>query len=209
MTLRDFRIGWRVLLKEAGYSMAVVGGLAVGLGACFLLLGFVRYCFSYNEAIADSERIFVVKERRNFLPRPDWVAAAPPPLRDIASASGPGVTATAAKSFDLAARIDNRVVPLRVQVVDANFLDFFGVAAIAGDARAALARPDALVLSRQMATKLFGQADALGKRLQIDGATFEVHAILPDPPANTSVSFDALVGAGAHSWDRPSSRPGA
>lgn len=209
MTLRNFRIGWRLLLKEPGYSVAVVCGLAVGFAVCFLLLGFVRYCFTYNQAIADSEQIFVVKERRNFLPRPDWVAAAPPPLRAIAAASGPGVTATSARSFDLAARIDNRLVPLTVRVVDANFLDFFGVAALAGDARAALARPDALVLSREMAVKLFGQADALGKRLQIDGATFEVRAILPDMPANTSVNFDAMVGAGAHSWDPPSTRAGA
>jgi putative ABC transport system permease protein len=209
MTLRDFRIGWRLLLKEPGYSMAVVGGLAVGLAVCFLLLGFVRYCFSYNEAIADSEQIFLVKERRNFLPRPDWVAAAPPPLRDIATASGPGVTATSAKSFELAARIDNRILPLTVQVADANFLDFFGIKAVAGDARAALARPDALVLSREMAVKLFGHGDAIGKRLQIDGATYEVHAILADMPANTSVSFDTMLGVGAHGWDKPSARPGA
>jgi putative ABC transport system permease protein len=209
MTLRDFRIGWRLLLKEPGYSVAVVGGLAVGLAVCFLLLGFVRYCFSYNEAIADGEQIFVVKERRNFLPRPDWVAAAPPPLREIAIASGPGVTATSAKSFDVAARVENRLLPLTLQVADANFLDFFGIQAIAGDARAALARPDALVLSHETAVKLFGQADALGKRLQIDGVTFEVGAILPDMPANTSVNFDAMVGVGAHSWDPPSTRLGA
>jgi putative ABC transport system permease protein len=208
MNLRNFRIGWRLLLKEPGYSGAVVCGLAVGFAACFLLLGFVRYCYTYNEAIADSSQIFVVKERRNFLPRPDWGASAPPPLRDIAVKSGPGVTATSAKSFDLAARIDQRVVPLTLQVADANFLDFFGIKAIAGDARAALARPDALVLSRAMALKLFGQADALGKRLQIDGATFEVHAILPDMPANTSVNFDAMVGAGAHSWNPPDTRAG-
>lgn len=209
MNVRDFRIGWRLLLKEPGYSTAVVLGLAVGFAVCFLLLGFVRYCFTYNQAIPGSEQIFVVKERRNFLPRPDWVAAAPPPLRDIAIASGPGVTAVSSRSFDLAARIDQRVVPLKLQVADANFLDFFGIKPIAGDARAALGRPDALVLSRETAIKLFGQADALGKRLQIDGATFEVGAILPDLPGNTSVSFDAMVGAGAHSWDPPANRPGA
>ncbi len=208
MNLRHFRIGWRLLLKEPGYSGAVVCGLAVGFAVCFLLLGFVRYCLTYNATISDSEHIFVVKERRNFLPRPDWGASAPPPLRDIAVKSGPGVTATSAKAFELAARIDQRVVPLTLQVADANFLDFFGIKAIAGDAHAALARPDALVLSRETAIKLFGQADALGKRLQIDGATLEVQAILPDLPANTSIDVDALVGAGAHSFDPPSKREG-
>jgi putative ABC transport system permease protein len=58
MILRDFRIGWRIgwrlLLKESGYSLAVVPGLAV----CFLPLGFVRYCFTYNAQIPGSEHIF-------------------------------------------------------------------------------------------------------------------------------------------------------
>jgi ABC-type antimicrobial peptide transport system permease subunit len=208
MTLRDFRIGWRLLLKEPGYSLAVVLGLAVGFAVCVLLLGFVRYCFTYNQAIPDSAHIYVVKERRNALPRPDFGATAPPALRDVAARSGPQVSATSAKSFSLAARIDTRVVPLTLQVADANFLDFFGIKVVEGDP-AALARPDALVLSQSQARKLFGQVDALGKRLSIDGVPFEVRTIVADLPANSTISVDALLGAGLHSWDPPSDRAGA
>jgi putative ABC transport system permease protein len=68
MRLRDARIGWRLLLREPGNSLAVVLGLAVGFAVCFLLLGLVRYPLTYNAAIADSAHIFVVKERRNMLP---------------------------------------------------------------------------------------------------------------------------------------------
>ena len=209
MHLRDYRVGWRLLQKEPGYSLAVVLGLAVGFAACFLLLGLVRYSFTYNAAIADSAHIFVVKERRNMLPRPDWRATAPAPLRDVATRSGPQVSATSARSFDLAARIDNRVVALTLQVADANFIDFFGIRTIEGDAKAALARPDALVLSQSQARKLFGAAHALGKRLSIDGTPFEVKAIIADLPANTSVRYDVLLGAGLHSWDPVPTRAGA
>jgi putative ABC transport system permease protein len=209
MRLRDTRIGWRLLLKEPGYSLAVVLGLAAGFAVCFLLLGLVRYSFTYNEAIADSAHIFVVKERRNMLPRPDWRATAPAPLRQVATRNGPRVSATTARSFDLAARIDNRVVPLTLQVADANYLEFFGIRAVEGDAQAALARPDALVLSQSQARKLFGGAHALGKQLSIDGTPFEVKAIIADLPANTSMRYDALLGAGLHSWDRVSARADA
>jgi hypothetical protein len=209
MKLRDFRIGWRLLLREPAYSCAVVLGLAVAFAACFLLLGLVRYCYTYNAAIAGGDRIYAVKERRNALPRPDWDATAPAPLVAVARRSGLEVEATSARSFELTARVDNRFVPLPPAVADAGFLDFFGVRALEGDARAALARPDALVLARSMAIKLFGQAHALGRLLYIDGAPFVVRAILPDMPANTSVGFDALVGVGAHSWDPPSQRAGA
>jgi putative ABC transport system permease protein len=203
MTLRDFRIGWRLLLKEPAYSLAVVLGLAVGLAVCFLLLGFVRYSVTYNRAIPDSEQIFVVKERRNVLPRPDWVAAAPAPLRQVVTVMGPQATATSAKAFDLAARVDSRVVPLTLLVAEANYLEFFGVRAIEGDASAALQRPDALVLSQSRARKLFGGASALGRLVHIDGMPFEVRAVVADMPANTSVNLDAMVGMGLHSWDKP------
>ena len=209
MRLRDARVGWRLLLQEPGYSLAVVLGLAVGFAVCFLLLGLVRYSCTYNEGIADSASIFVVKERRNMLPRPDWRAAAPAPLRDVAMRSGPRVSATSARSFELAARIDNRVVPLTLQVADANFLEFFGIRSVEGDAQAALARPDALVLSESQARRLFGTVHAIGKRLSIDGTPFEVKAIIADLPANTSVRYDALLGAGLHSWSKPSTRPDA
>jgi hypothetical protein len=209
MKLRDFRIGWRLLVREPAYSSAVVLGLAVGFAACFLLLGLVRYSYTYNAAIAGSDRIYAVKERRNMLPRPDWSATAPAPLVAVATRSGLEVDATAAKTFDLTARIETRFVPLPLAVADANFLDFFGVRPLEGDARAALSRPDALVLSRSTAVKLFGQPHALGRLLHIDGAPFVVRAILPDMPANTSVNFDALVGAGTHSWAPPVKRAGA
>jgi hypothetical protein len=209
MRLRDFRIGWRLLLAEPGYSSAVVLGLAVGFAACFLLLGLVKYSFTYNDRIADSDHVYMVKERRNVLPRPDWGPSAPLPLGDVARRSGLPLMATSAKGFDLTARVGQRFVPLRLKVADANFLDFFGVQAIEGDARAALARPDVLVVSRSMATRLFGQPHAVGKVVHIDGVAFAVGAVVPDMPANTTVELEALMGVGTHSWDPPPTRAGA
>ncbi|MES2151973.1 MAG: ABC transporter permease [Pseudomonadota bacterium] len=203
MKLRDFRIGWRLLMKEPVYSSAVVLGLAVGFAACFLLLGYVRYSFNYNQQFADARQIYAVKEKRNMLPRAEWRASAPSALRDTALASGMSLQATRAKGYELAARIGEHTMGLTLQVVDANFLDFFGVQAIEGDAGAALARPDALVLDRSTALRLFGPGPALGKLVRIDDVPFEVRAILADQPSNSTVHIDALLGAGVHSWDAP------
>jgi hypothetical protein len=209
MALRDFRIGWRQLLREPGYSSAVVLGLAVGFGACFLILGLVRYAFTYNTAIADSDRVYMVKERRNMLPRPDWDPTAPAPLAGVVARSGMPLKATSARQFELTARVGPRFVPLALKVADANFLDFFGVRAIEGDARAALARPDALVLTRETAVRLFGEPHAIGKQVHIDGTALTVRAILPDLPPNTTVNLDAVLGPGVHRWDPPPQRAGA
>jgi len=203
MKLRNLRLAWRLLAREPVYSAVAVLGLAVALAACFLLFGLVRYAWSYNGALQGADGIYVVKERRNMFPRPDWVEKGPPLLAARAKAAGLVSDSTDGRSEQLAARIGERLVQLRLTVVEPNYLAFFGIRALAGDADAALARPDALVLSRSEALRLFGTADALGKVLTVGGAPFVVRAVTADLPANTSPDFGALLGKGVHSWDPP------
>jgi putative ABC transport system permease protein len=202
MRLRNLKLAWRLLAREPVYSAVAVLGLAVALAACFLLFGLVRYAWTHNAAIRDADRIHVVKERRNLLPRPDWGESAPPPLLQLATSSGLAQEGTSAKPFQLAARIGERLVQVTLAVAAPNYVRFFGVRVLAGDADAALARPDALVVSRAEALRLFGTTDALGKVMSIDGAPFVVRAVIADMPPNTSPEFDLLLGEGRHGWDR-------
>ena len=203
MSLRNLRLAWRLLAREPVYSAVAVLGLAVALAACFLLFGLVRYAWTYNDALAGADGIYVVKERRNVFPRATFGESGPAPLMRKAEAAGLVQASTGARTAPLGARIGTRFLQLKVSVVEPNYLDFFGVRALAGDARAALARPDALVLSRSEALRLFGGADALGKVVSIAGSPFVVRAIVADLPANTSPEFAALLGKGVHSWDPP------
>jgi len=191
MKLRNLRLAWRLLAREPVYSAVAVLGLAVALAACFLLFGLVRYAWSYNGALQGAGGIYVVKERRNMFPRPDWVEKGPPLLAARAKAAGLVSDSTDGRSEQLAARIGERLVQLRLTVVEPNYLAFFGIRALAGDADAALA------------LRLFGTADALGKVLTVGGAPFVVRAVIADLPANTSPDFGALLGKGVHSWDPP------
>ena len=47
MKLRDFRIGWRLLIQQPFQSAVELLGLATAFAVCFLLLGFMAYSFSY------------------------------------------------------------------------------------------------------------------------------------------------------------------
>jgi putative ABC transport system permease protein len=207
MKLRNMRLAWRLLAREPVYSAVAVLGLAVALAACFLLFGLVRYAWTYNDAIADADAIHVVKERRNMFPRPDWGENGPAPLARRAEAAGLVRASTGARPAEVGARIKGlggeRFVQVKLSVVEPNYLSFFGIRALAGDADAALARPDALVLSRSEAERLFGTADAVGKIMTVAGAPFVVRAVIPDLPANTSPEFGVLLGKGVHSWDPP------
>ena len=112
MKLRDFKIGWRLLVKEPAYSALVIFGLSFGFAACFLLLSYVRYSLSYESHIPDVQRIFLVTHRLNVLSRPTWLDLTPMPFKTAAEKSGIPLTATAVFTSENSVRIDTKVLTL-------------------------------------------------------------------------------------------------
>ena len=195
MLLRDFNIGWRLLAKDRSYSAVVILGLAVGIAACFLLLGLVRHSFSYDRHVPEHERVYQLQERWNLaLLGTQWDPMASMPARDAALASGQPLLATAFLSRGLDARVGEQVQAFNLTLVDPAFAQVFSPEVLAGDLQAALTRPGALALSRATAIKLFGRADVVGATLQGDSDTYTVAAVLADQPAATTTRYEALAG---------------
>ncbi|MCS0614332.1 ABC transporter permease [Massilia kyonggiensis] len=198
MNLRDFRIGWRLLVKEPAYSAVVVLGLAVGIAVCFLLLGFVRHSFSYDEQVPERERVVQLQQRWNLaLLGNGWSSTASLPARDAAVASGQPVLATAFLDRGVNVRVSGRALAFGVALVDPDFEKIFAPRVLAGDLHAALTRPEALALTADTALKVFGRVDVAGRTLQGDGQTYVVAAVVANPPAATTMPYEALAGTGS------------
>lgn len=88
MRLSDFRVGWRLLVRQPFQSTVELLGLATGFAVCFLLLGFVYYSFGYDRDVPERERVYVIKHRLNFIPQPQWMEYTPFALREVALRSG-------------------------------------------------------------------------------------------------------------------------
>ncbi|MGV7211067.1 ABC transporter permease [Oxalobacteraceae bacterium A2-2] len=200
MRLSDFRIGWRQLVQQPAYTAVVLCGLALGFAACFLLLGYVRYCLDYDSQVPQRERVFAVTQRINVFPRPDWQNYAFLSVQRDAQRSGMVEASTIVRDVEQPVRHGGRLSRLNLRMVDGDFADIFGVAALQGDLRATLASPDGVALTRSAAARLFGSAPPLGRVLHVDGKALQVRAILPDHPANTSIPYEALVGSASVLW---------
>jgi hypothetical protein len=81
------------------------------------------------------------------------------------------------------------------------FAETFGVKAIHGDISAALANPEGIAVTEAAALRMFGKADAVGQTLHMEGQLLRVDAVLATPPANSTIPFEALVGAGSVTGD--------
>jgi putative ABC transport system permease protein len=211
INLREFRIGWRLLVKEPAFSAVVILGLAVGFCACFLLLGYVRHSLSYDRHVPEREHVYRLMQRWNpVVSDGGWGNATSLPARDAAIASGVPLQASAFLPRDIDVRvagvkIGSQVQSIALAVVDPDFRTIFQPRVLAGDLAAALARPDALALSRETAVKLFGSGGspeaAVGKTVQAGGRPYLVMAVLEDQPAATTLPYEALAGAGTTLWN--------
>ncbi|MEH6435910.1 ABC transporter permease [Massilia sp. DD77] len=203
MNLRDFRIGWRLLVKEPAYSAVVILGLAVGFAACFLLLGYVAHSLSYDRHIPERGQIYRLMQHWNHptASSSHWSNASSLPARDAVVQSGVPVLASTFIERNIDVRVGNQVQTISLTVVDPAFEQIFKPPVSAGKLADALARPDAFALTRETAVKLFGSEDAVGKTVQVAGRPYHIAAVLEDQPAATTLPYAALAGTRTSVWN--------
>ena len=77
---------------------------------------------------------------------------------------------------------------------DSGFLSLLDFPLLEGNPRSALSGPHDIVLTRHVATSLFGNEDPMGKTVLIDSnRQFRVTGVLKDLPANTEFTFQYLI----------------
>lgn len=199
MNLRDFRIGWRHLIQEPVYSLAVLLGLGIGLATCLLLLGFVRYSLQYNSHIPNAENLYVVNQRFNVDPKSPILDQAPLFLRPLASqlpgvVSATGYVPSRPLSDPLTLRVGHDLKHLNALTVLDDFPATLGIETLQGDIKSALEKPDSFAITEETAQRLFGTSSALGRTVEIEGKLLQVGAILRTQPPNTTIPFEALFG---------------
>jgi cell division protein FtsX len=199
MRRADFRVAWRLMLQAPGYSLVAVMGLAAGLGAFLLLSGFARYSWSYDAQVPDVEHVYMIEQRFNLQGGTNWQDNAPAALREAAQ-SIPGVSASTGYLawHPLNVQVDGHAFKLQSLTALPGFTELMGIRAIQGDLNEALTRPDAFAITESAARRLFGTSDVIGRAMPLNSVETKgvarIAAILPDPPANTTIPYESLNG---------------
>ncbi len=191
-----FLVAWRNLTKNATYSVLNIVGLALGM-ACSGLIGLWVYDeLTYDRWLPRHEQIQYV--RVNFTMRGDQQTAfaTPGPLAEAIDRDVPQVAATTKLTWPKEAlvRVGSKMAKESGQYATPGFFEVFELPAVQGNAKAALANLNQIVISRTMAEKYFPKGQAVGQTLQLDNdKRFAVGAVLEDLPANSTLRFDWLV----------------
>lgn len=192
----------KALLRDPAHALASVLGLAVGLGFCLLLLAYARYSWSYDAQVRDVDQLFVIKHRRNWELGKLWFDQTPLGLREPAK-SLPGVAEVTGYTnwFPLNIELAGGLRHVRGLTALPGFTKMMGIQALQGDLDQALASPDGIAITEDAARRLFGTTHVLGEAvtLRLDAtdanvAKVRIDAILPTPPANTTIPYEILHG---------------
>ncbi|WKN44376.1 ABC transporter permease [Tunicatimonas pelagia] len=194
-----FKIGWRNLLKHKGYSLINIGGLAVGMAVCILIVLYVKDELSFDRFHTNAGQIYRIAGEYD--------------------QGGDATNRSAITTYLLASdleerfsaieeivRIDNftgafitykdqQYTEEEVYYVDSTFLDVFSFSLLEGDARTALDAPNSVILSQTMVEKYFGQpTPAVGKTLTFfDTLSVVVTGVMENMPSNSHLQADFLV----------------
>ncbi len=195
-----FKIALRNIFRQRAYAFINIAGLAIGISCCLLILSYIKDEVTYDNFHPEHERTYRIALDRKFPDNQFVYARTPLPMGPTLVEDLPEVEASMRmfKNFggtgQLTFNIGDRFFDERnIFAVDSNFFDFFSVELIDGDPETALDQPNSLILTEAMSTKYFGDEDAIGKQLQIQGVgEMIVRGIARPLPTNAHFHFDFL-----------------
>lgn len=194
MLLLYFRNGFRSLLRFRGFSLINLLGLTLGFSAIMVMTVLLYQYLTANGQFQHKGRMYYVKMHN---PAGGDVMQTPYPFLDAALASCPDIEAgTHIQTFNWPwLKAGSKEFQDNTWFVDPGFFRVFSFPVEYGDPKTALRNKFDVVLSHEMAGKLYGSAAAaLGKTLTIDdtiGAT--VAAVLQPVPTNTTIRPQVIL----------------
>jgi putative ABC transport system permease protein len=187
------------LTRNKTYAVISVLGLAVGIAAALLMAVLLRNHYSYEHFMRGHRATYIMVTA--LLP-----AGRPPGYADTSNALVAGLLRARFSEVTASTRLASQEVKLRssagdleetVYWADPNAFELLELPVHVGNLRSALARTDAIVLSRSKARKYFGTDTVIGRTLLLSGQhPMTVTAVIEDLPVNGTMLATDVFAAG-------------
>jgi ABC-type antimicrobial peptide transport system permease subunit len=192
----NLKIALRNLWKNRGFTLINVGGLAIGLASCMILLLYVAYEWGYDKQFTDYEKTYIVYKNDYVSDRIYTNAWTPGVMAAEVREKIPGVKYASHSTYPYNKLITykrNGYKKLAVHA-DPSFLKILDYKFLKGDPNTVLININSVVLTESLAKTLFGNEDPMGKELKLDNSEpLRVEGVIADVPENSSIQFDYLM----------------
>lgn len=200
------KIALRNILRQKFYSAINLLGLAVGIACAVLLYLYVQDEMSYDSHFRHAERIYRVEgiisqeERSTPSMYTQWL------LAETIQKDYPEVAA-ATKTFGASDLLltyqKKKFYEDNMLYVDEHYFNVLSFRFIKGDPVTAMKKPFSIVLTKDMATKIFNRlSGVVGETIKIEKQTYRVTGIIDNIPTNTHFKSDAFISINSLSKER-------
>ena len=188
-----FKIAFRNIIRHKAYSFINISGLAIGMACSILIFLWVQNELSYDRFHTSANQIYRItcnagdfKAAVNPAGMPAGLKAEMPVIKNFVRLSH-----MSTNLFEIG---DRKFEEKRVFYADSTFLQVFSFPLVKGNPASALDRPDAVMITEDMAKKYFGKEDPIGKQLRKDNdKNVIVTGVLKNIPANSHLQFDIIL----------------
>ncbi|HET9746477.1 MAG TPA: ABC transporter permease [Chitinophagaceae bacterium] len=191
-----FKIAWRNLFRNKGFSGTNLLGLSIGITCTILISLWVKDELTYDKFHTNYNSIYKIYANRDFNNQVFTDENMVLPLAGSIKAAAPQVehaVVTTHRQPRVLKYGDTKLNKDGYRVSD-DFFKMFSWKFIKGDPKTAITDPSSMVLTRSAAKSLFGNEDPINKVIRYDNQTdFKVTAIVEDVPGNSSFQFDYII----------------
>ncbi|MCK0109991.1 ABC transporter permease [Flavobacteriaceae bacterium S0825] len=193
-----FKIAWRNLIKNKGFTAINIIGLSMGIG-CFIMISmFVIDELNYDRHHEKVNRIYRVNSDVIFGGTEMSMAVSSDPMGEVLMKDYPEVENYvrfyASNGSKLIKKGNEYINESAVAHADSTLFDVFTLSAIIGDTKTALSNPNTVVITETAANRYFGSPElAIGQLLETDdnqSTLYKVTAVIEDIPRNSHFNFD-------------------
>jgi putative ABC transport system permease protein len=184
------KIALRNFIRQKGYMFINVAGLAIGVACCIMIMLWVQDELSYDRFHENADDLYAATFSNGSTVTPtalsDFLKAEYPEVIHTSRYSGQGRTLLRYK--------DKEVYQEGGVMVDPDFLKMFTLRFLKGDPEKALDDPNSILLSEEVALKLFGTSDPIGQTLTYNiSLDMKVTGVFEDYPTNSHMRFLYLI----------------
>ncbi|HYI77760.1 MAG TPA: permease prefix domain 2-containing transporter, partial [Chryseolinea sp.] len=185
-----FKIGWRNLLKNKGYSLINIGGLAMGMAVALLIGFWMLDELSFNRYHKNYDTIGKVYRLNNW---GEGIEASTPQVVGLGSLLKTEYSSQFKQVVMVRQRMEERVFTLGENkltqggyFMQPEGVEMFSLRMLAGDGPKSLKDMKSIILSASLARKLFGSDEPVNKIISMDGAfDLIVTGVYEDLPKNS------------------------
>jgi putative ABC transport system permease protein len=192
----NFKIALRNLWNNKGFTLINVGGLAIGLASCMVLLMYVAYEWSYNKQVKNYDKTYVIYLNSASSTGTISYAYTPGLMAGEISAKIPGVAYASHSSYPSSELISYQQKNFKKSAVyaDPSFLKILDYKFIKGNPEKVLQETNSVILTETMAKNLFGEADPMNQIVKFqNNESLKVEGVIEDVPENSTIQFDYLL----------------